>query len=121
MADNSLLPVVVGGLLTMGGVAISGGITFFVHWLDRSEEKRKRGADKFEELVKSIYEFDEWLNMKEADMAFGQKIKLDISPFAKIDFRGVFSGFHEKDFRTSGSIHRLYELDGANWTEKIEG
>jgi hypothetical protein len=58
MADSSLLSVVVGGLLTMGGEIIAGGVTWAVNLFQANEEKKKRRADKLEELVMAIYEHE---------------------------------------------------------------
>ena len=62
MADSSLAPVIVGGLLALGGVALTGGVSVGVRFLQSREEKRKRRAEKFEELVAALYEFDHWLD-----------------------------------------------------------
>ena len=64
MADASnvsLWPVIVGGLLTMGGGVIAGGVTFVEKFVEKSAEKKKKRAEKFEELVSAVYEFDHWL------------------------------------------------------------
>jgi hypothetical protein len=74
MADTSLWPVVVGGLLTglfaLGGIGV--GLVGSVR-RDAAQDRRearKRRADKFEELVAAVYEFDHWLET--------------VSPFAKL-------------------------------------
>jgi hypothetical protein len=64
-ADTSLWPVVVGGLLAglfaLGGIGV--GLIGTAR-RDAAQERReasKRRADKFEELVAAVYEFDEWV------------------------------------------------------------
>lgn len=41
MPNDSLTGVVVGGLLTMGGVAITGVVTVVVHLINRAEDKEE--------------------------------------------------------------------------------
>jgi hypothetical protein len=73
-ADTSLWPVVVGGLL--GGffalVGIGTGLigTSRRDAAQRRHEAKKRRAEKFEELVAAVYEFDQWLGV-ERQRAFG--------------------------------------------------
>ncbi|WP_018317310.1 hypothetical protein [Bradyrhizobium sp. WSM2793] len=85
MADTSLWPVIVGGLLTMCGVAVSGGVTIALNRAQARDEQKKRRAEKFEQLVSAVYEFDLWLDMKEDVLARLEKIKLEISPLAKLE------------------------------------
>jgi hypothetical protein len=61
MADTSLWPVVVGGLLTVGGTMVGLIGTTIRDVAQQRHEKAKRRADKFEELVAAVYEFDEWV------------------------------------------------------------
>jgi hypothetical protein len=53
-----LIPVVVGGL-----IAIAGGLVGppFLHHLQVKADKRKRRAEKFEELVVALHEHKHWL------------------------------------------------------------
>jgi hypothetical protein len=61
MADTSLWPVVVGGLLALGGtVAVVIG-TAIRDVVQQRHEKRKRRAEKFEEMVAAVYDFDQWV------------------------------------------------------------
>ena len=54
-ADTSLWPVVVGGLLAVGGT-IAGVIgTGIRDWAQQRHETKKRRADKFEELVAALF------------------------------------------------------------------
>jgi hypothetical protein len=89
MADTSLWPVVVGGLLT--GLFTIGGIgAGFVASARRDSaqerrEARNRRADKFEELVAAVYEFDHWLEGIRNRDAFGRvSVPQTASPFAKV-------------------------------------
>jgi hypothetical protein len=86
MADTSLWPVVVGGLLGVGGTMVGVIGTTIRDVAQQRHEKAKRRADKFEELVAAVYEFDHWLSsMRERD-AFGVSpdIPVTVSPFAKV-------------------------------------
>jgi hypothetical protein len=85
MADGSLAPVIVGGLLAMGGGAVTGGITLIVNAIQSSKDKEKRRAEKFEELVTAVYEFEAWLNDRENMMAWGEKVEIGVSPLAKLE------------------------------------
>ena len=71
-----------GGLLTLAGGAL--GPWILQQKKDR-EEKRKHRADKFEELVQAVYEFDLWLDDKERATVHGEDVKLRASPFAKVE------------------------------------
>jgi hypothetical protein len=62
MADTSLWPVVVGGLLGEEGTVVGVIGTTIRDVAQQHHEKAKRRADKFEELVAALYEFDHWLN-----------------------------------------------------------
>jgi hypothetical protein len=84
-AETSLWPVIVGGLLTMGGGAITGGVTPGVNLLQSRRDKQKRRAEIFEELVTSVYDFDLWLDEMENLKALGREAELRVSPFAKME------------------------------------
>jgi hypothetical protein len=86
MADPiSLWPVVVGGLLTLAGGAVGSGVTVALKLVESRDAKKKKRADKFEELVEAVYAFDHWLNTKQNITIFGEEGKLGISPIAKIE------------------------------------
>jgi hypothetical protein len=78
----TLVPVLIGGLLTLAGGFI--GPLFLQRQKDHVEE-RKRRADKFEELVAAVYEFDHWIeNCKQRGMFGAKDIPAVVSPFAKV-------------------------------------
>jgi hypothetical protein len=85
MADETnLLPVVVGGALSMGGIGIGLVVALVRDWISRKEERRKLRADKFEELVAALYEFDHWVDTARTRALGGAAPEPSVSPFAKI-------------------------------------
>ena len=59
---EDLVPVVVGGLLTLVGTVAAALGTAIRDVVQRPNKEKKRRADKFEELVAAVYEFDHWLD-----------------------------------------------------------
>jgi hypothetical protein len=89
MADTSLWPVVVGGLLTglfaLGGIGVGLVGTARRDAAQERREKTKRRADKFEELVAAIQESDHWMEGMRR-WAYGvDDIPKTASPFAKVE------------------------------------
>jgi hypothetical protein len=91
MPDTSLWPVVVGGLLTglftLGGIGAGLMATAKRDAAQERREAKKRRADKFEELIAALYEFEHWLadiRDREAtdDNPFGPET---LSPFYKVE------------------------------------
>lgn len=86
MADGSLWPVVAGGLLGVGGTVVGMIGTTIRDAAQQRHEKARRRADKFEELVAAVYEFDHWLD----GIRLRDAIGIDngepqrVSPFAKV-------------------------------------
>ena len=126
MADAttvSLLPVVVGGLLTMGGGVIGGGVTLLSSYFLANAEKKKCRAEKFEELVAAVYEFDHWLGRKENAQVFGEEEKLEPSPFAKVEAISAvyFPQFVEKIIELQKTA-RAYEVWMTEaWQKRVHG
>jgi hypothetical protein len=85
MADASLIGVIVGGGLAICGGLVSGGITVINQWLDRADRKKKLRAEKLEELVRSIYDFDHWMGKNKDYYLFGATENLEPSPFARVE------------------------------------
>ena len=107
MADTSLWPVVVGGLLGVGGTMVGVIGTTIRDVAQQRHEKAKRRADKFEELVAAVYEFDHWLGSSGQRDAFGVgDAQRTVSPFAKVQ---SISAIYFPQFSES-----IGELDGAS-------
>ena len=96
-SDASLWPVALGGLLGMGGTMVGVIGATIRDGAQQRNEKAKRRADKFEELVAAVYEFDHWLDTLRLRNAFGQDVPRTISPFAKVQSISAvyFSQFDE--------------------------
>ena len=77
MADTSLLGVVVGGVIALAGFVVRDVLQ---EWRD----KKKRRADKFEELVAAVYEFDHWIEAARDRYVYGRDVPETVSPFAKV-------------------------------------
>jgi hypothetical protein len=84
MASGDLSSVIVGGLLTMGGGVVTFIGTVVRDALQSHKDIKKRRNEKFEELVGALYEFDHWMETKMNITAYGEKVPLAISPFAKL-------------------------------------
>jgi hypothetical protein len=61
------VPVVVGGLLAIGGGVAS---QFLVHRLTEKREKANLRRERLEALVKAVYAHDQWLNDMRTRMVF---------------------------------------------------
>ena len=85
MADASLWPTVVGGLIAVGGT-IAGVIgTALLDVVQQRNEKKKPRTEKFAELVAAVYEFDRWLMLILHRELFGHDgIPQAASPLAKV-------------------------------------
>jgi hypothetical protein len=78
---NVLLPVVVGGLMTaLGGFLVA----YFLQRKKDAAEKKSKRAQKFEELVGAVYEYDHWIDTTRNIRVFGSQGEIAVSPFAKI-------------------------------------
>jgi len=78
---STLVPVVIGGVIALAG-------TWLAPWVSERHkartQRKKRRAEKFEELVAAIFEVDHWLdNLRQVD-AFGKELASAASPFWKV-------------------------------------
>ena len=84
LGDGSLALVVVGGLLGVGGT-IAGVIgTAIRDQIQQRYDTKKRRAEKFEELVGAVYEFDHWIEAARDRYVYGRDVPETVSPFAKV-------------------------------------
>lgn len=77
----AVVPVVVGGLLTLAGGA---GMQWYLHREKTVEERRLRRAAKLEELVAAIYDLHHWLSMECNRVVFGTPSDETPSPLGKV-------------------------------------
>ena len=81
MLPAGLLPMLVGAAIALAG-------TWLGSWIsDRRKEKaerQKKRAEKFEELVAAVFEFDHWVDNARQAFAFGKEAPDLVSPFRKI-------------------------------------
>jgi hypothetical protein len=68
----------------IGGGLIGSAATIMRDMLQFKEERQRRRAEKFEELVKAIYEFDHWADIERNRALGGAAPDPSVSPFAKI-------------------------------------
>src|SRR6266699_5334500 len=124
MADTSLWPVIVGGLLGVGGTLVGVIGTTIRDVAQQRHEKAKRRADKFEELVAAVYEFDHWLDGLRHRDAFGQDIvPMTLSPFAKLQSISAvyFPQFDKPIVAMSRAANRfMYKAEQKNITQNAE-
>jgi hypothetical protein len=100
MADTSLWPVVVGGLLALGGTVAGAIATTIRDATQQRYETRKRRADKFEELVAAVYEFDHWLDgIRNRDAYGNDKVPETASPLRRCN--------RYRQFTFRSSLNRL--------------
>lgn len=78
---GTLVPVLIGGLLTLAGGFIG---PFFLQKQKDAAEHKKRRADKFEELVAAVYDFDHWVDCNRLRSVHGESLPETVSPFAKV-------------------------------------
>src|SRR6516162_1933839 len=81
---EDLVPVVVGGLLTLMGTVAAALGTAIRDVVQRRNKEKKRRVDKFEESVAAVYEFDHWLDRLKDRFIFGADVPETVSPFGKV-------------------------------------
>ncbi|TPK42297.1 MULTISPECIES: hypothetical protein [unclassified Mesorhizobium] len=75
-----LLPVVVGGALTLGGVVLGPALT---HWLSQRSGNRALRQEKFRELLEALHEHGEWLDTVKNVKVYGEERGISPDPFPK--------------------------------------
>jgi len=105
---NVLLPVVVGGLLGLAGGLIGPP---YLHRLQQKAERKKRQAEKFEELVNALYQHSHWLNVMKDVQVFGSDDQLTMSPMARVQAISlVYFPEFDAQIRELDSVADRYEL-----------
>jgi hypothetical protein len=83
-SDGSLVPVIVGGLLTIGGGVVATIGLFVRDMFQARKDAEKKQREKFEELVGALFEFDHWVDNLRRIYFDGESIPEAVSPFAKL-------------------------------------
>jgi hypothetical protein len=78
---STLISTIVGGLIAIGGTLVGPP---FLHRLQRAAERKKRRAEKLEELAVLEYEHRLWLDTLREIKLFDSEEKIVLSPMAKI-------------------------------------
>jgi hypothetical protein len=104
-AETCLWPVVVGGLLTIGGGVVALVGSFIRDWVLLRQEQRKERLKKFEELLAARYEFDHWMERKRQIDAFGKELRDEVSPFYKLQ---AISAAHLRSVPESTALRRAF-------------
>jgi hypothetical protein len=79
---DNLLPVIVGGLIGLAGGFVG---PWFLQKAKDASDREKHRAEKFEELVQTVYEHRFWLNSVKNIRVFGEARDEPPSPFAKLE------------------------------------
>lgn len=108
------MPVMVGGAIG----AISGWLgPWFLEGRKEASEKKKKRAEKFEELVAAAYEHQHWLNRTSDIRVFGNSGEIGLSPLTKIEAISAtyFPQFKSKieALDTTASAYQLWTLDAG--------
>jgi hypothetical protein len=76
----TLLPVIVGGL-----IGLTGGLAgpWFLERREQAAEKKKKLAEKFEELIAAIHEHSHWLVTARSVRVLGIEKELSVNPITK--------------------------------------
>jgi hypothetical protein len=70
-------------------------LALILHRLQRRAEKKRRRAEKFEELVAALFEHKHWLDTMSKIRVFDEQGQLSMSPFAKVQ---AISSAHFPEF-----------------------
>ena len=109
---TDLLSVMVGGAI--GIIAGVVGPYFIQRVKDKADKKQKR-AEKFEELVGAVYEYDHWIDTVRGIRVAGLDGEITMSPFAKI--RAIsdtyFPEFEKavEELRAAGHTYGMWMLE----------
>jgi hypothetical protein len=110
----TLIPVIVGGLIGLAGGWLG---PWLLEGRKEATEKKRMRAQKFEEMVAAIFEFDYWIKNLRKTEAYGYKLPAAVSPFAKIEAISAvyFPNFAERIviLETSAARYRAWMTDAG--------
>jgi hypothetical protein len=109
---TDLLSVMVGG-----AIGIIAGVVgpYFIQRVKEKADKKQKRAEKFEELVGAVYEYDHWIDMIRGIRVAGLDGEITMSPFAKI--RAIsdtyFPEFEKavEELRAAGHTYGMWMLE----------
>ncbi|WP_339690721.1 hypothetical protein [uncultured Parasphingorhabdus sp.] len=78
---NTLVPVIVGGAIGVLGAIAGPPLT---HWLNKEADRKKKQAEKLEELIDAIFAYDHWLTDLQNRLVFGISTVVTQSPLSKV-------------------------------------
>jgi hypothetical protein len=120
-ADASIWPILLTGLFTLGGslgaIAITSLATSQRDAAHERREVEKRRADKFEELVAALYEFDDWIERHSRATAGTVEAPQTMSPLAKVQtissvyFPQFEESVRELDFFSANYLILIWSTD----------
>jgi hypothetical protein len=111
---STLVPVMVGGAIG----AVSGWLgPWLLEGRKEAAEKKRKRAEKFEELVATAYEHQHWLNRASDILVFGNSGEIGLSPLTKIE---AISATYFPQFKlkiealdTTARAYELWTLDAG--------
>jgi hypothetical protein len=89
---TTLLPVLVGGAIALAGSCVG---PWLLETRKEKSDLRTLRAEKFEELVKAVYELDHWLDRARDRALGGATGEPTVSPFGKVE---AISAIYFPDF-----------------------
>lgn len=116
----TLLPVIVGGL-----IGLTGGLAgpWFLETRKQAAEKKKKRAEKFEELIAAIHEHSHWLDTARSIRVLGIEKELGVNPVTKalaivtIYFPEFYDEMKEVDLAQVNLRRGCLKRDKSGWTE----
>ncbi len=81
---EALLPVIVGGIIGLLGGLVGPPLA---HWLGEGAARKKKRAEKLEELIGALYAFDHWLGLMRSINVWGKEATEPPSPFQRHSHR----------------------------------
>lgn len=126
---TTLVPVIVGGVIGLAGGLLGPPLT---HWLNKKTDRKKREAQKLEELIDALYEYSHWLASIQNIRVFGHEMPEKPNPISKaiaitaIHFPQFNSEILELELMTNSYHQWMFSrararLDGTKSGELTQG
>jgi hypothetical protein len=99
------------------GAGISTGTTYLIAVRKEAADRKRKRAEKFEELVGAVYEYDHWNDTIRGIRVLGFDGEITVSPFAKIHAISdtYFPEFESavEELRAAGHTYGMWMLEVA--------